>query len=49
MNEDYVVQAYVAWNFAEASEELARLVSEMEQGKDIDEVEFQVAMAHIYG
>lgn len=49
MNQDYETLAYMLWNLEDAREELSRIIEEFRPGADIDEAEFRVAMAHLYG
>ena len=48
MNQDYETRAYITWNLEDAQEELSRILEGVSPGKEIDEDEFRVRMAHLY-
>lgn len=49
MSRDYETRAYIAWNLEDAHEELSRILAEMRLAAEVDEAEFSIRMAHLYG
>jgi hypothetical protein len=49
MNQDYETRAYIAWNLQDAIEALSEIIEGMRPNAEIDEAEFSVRMAHLYG
>ena len=49
MNLDYVVMAAISYNLEDALEELTHISNMFRPDAEIDESEFKVRMAHLYG
>ena len=49
MNLDYTVMAAISYNLEDALEELAHISEMFRPNVEVDESEFKVRMAHLYG
>jgi hypothetical protein len=49
MNDDYVNRALMAYDLADAKEQLDEIVERFTPGAEIDEHDFRVWFAHLYG
>ena len=49
MNPDYTVMAAISYNLEDALEELAQISEMFRPDAEVDESEFKVRMAHLYG